>query len=148
VKYAIDTNVFIDSFRDEQAEARLLAFLETALPFTFLSAVVMQELSAGSRTPAAARELQRGIFTPFERRERVFAPSAAAFVTSGRLVAAVAAREGWQAFYEKPSLLNDALIAASCREHGITLITSDGDFDRFDPLLKEWHHLAPWPSSV
>lgn len=41
--YALDTNIFIDAFRDPDAEAALLRFLERALPFTFLSAIVIQE---------------------------------------------------------------------------------------------------------
>jgi hypothetical protein len=56
-----------------------------------LSAVVMQELAVGARTPEAARHLQRSLFEPFERRGRVFAPSAAAFVESGRIIASLAA---------------------------------------------------------
>ena len=145
--YAFDTNIFIDGFRNENAQADLFAFLNRALPFTYLSAVVMQELAAGARTARAARDLQRGVFVPFERRRRVFAPSAAAFVESGRVLAAVAAREGWQVFDENPSLLNDALIAASCREHGITLITKDGDFERLSPFVKGFRYAAPWPGS-
>jgi predicted nucleic acid-binding protein len=145
VKYAFDTNIFIDAFRDKSAEAALLAFLERALPVTFLSAVVMQELAAGARTPPQARALERSVFRPFERRGRVFAPGSAAFVRSGRLLAALAKREGWDAIYENPSLLNDALLAASCRERGITLVTNDGDFDRFLPFLAGWRHVAPWP---
>lgn len=145
MKYTLDTNIFIDAFRDTAAEAALLLFLERALPFTFLSAVVMQELAAGARTPEAARELERSVFRPFVRRQRVFAPKAAAFVSSGRLLAAVASRESWTAIHENRSLLNDALLAASCRERGITLITQDGDFDRFAPLSRGWRHLAPWP---
>ena len=145
MKYAIDTNLFIDSFRSEEAQVELLAFLKRALPFTVMSAVVMQELAAGARTPEAARELQQSIFEPFERRRRVFAPSATAFIESGRLLAALAAREGWQLFDENPSLLNDALIATSCRELGITLVTQDGDFDRLVPFLTGWRHQSPWP---
>lgn len=145
MKYALDTNIFIDAFHDKAAEAAFLTFLEHALPFTFMSAVVMQELAAGARTSEQARELDRLVFGPFERRRRVFVPSAAAFVKSGRVLAAVAAREGWDLIYENPSLLNDALIAASCRESGITLITEDGDFDRFLPFLGGWRHVAPWP---
>jgi predicted nucleic acid-binding protein len=68
-----------------------------------------------------------------------------AFVRSGRLIAAVAAREGWPAVYENPSLFNDALLAASCREVGITLVTHDSDFDRFTPFMKGWRHVRPWP---
>ncbi len=146
MKYALDTNIFIDAFRDRAAEAALLAFLERALPVTFMSAVVMQELAAGARTREQVRELARSVFKPFERRGRVFAPATAAFVSSGRLLAAVAEREGWEAIYENPSLLNDALLASSCRERGITLITNDGDFDRLLPFLGKWRHVRPWPS--
>ena len=146
MKYALDTNIFIDAFRNRTAEAALMAFLERALPVTFMSAVVMQELAAGVRTRAQAREMERSVFKPFERRGRVFAPAIAAFVTSGRLLAAVAEREGWKAIHDNPSLLNDALLAASCREQGITLITNDADFDRFLPALRGWRHVKPWPS--
>ena len=148
MKYTLDTNMFIDGFRTEEAQADVFAFLNRALPFTYLSAVVMQELAAGARTDDAAREVQRGVFEPFERRRRVFAPSSAAFTESGRVLAAVAAREGWQRLDEKPSLLNDALIAASCREHGITLITKDGDFKRLAPFVKGFRYAAPWPAQA
>jgi predicted nucleic acid-binding protein len=85
------------------------------------------------------------VFRPFVRRQRVFAPTTTAFVSSGRVLAAVAAKEGWKAVRDNPSLLNDALLAASCRERGITLITHDADFDRFSALLGGWRHVAPWP---
>ena len=151
MKYALDTNIFIDGFRNEEAQAEVFVFLSRALPFTYLSAVVMQELAAGARTTDAARDLQRVIFEPFERRQRVFAPSSAAFVESGRVLAAIAAREGWHLLDEKApllndALLNDALIAASCRERGITLITRDGDFKRLAPFVKGFRYAAPWPA--
>ena len=148
MKYTLDTNIFIDGFRNEEAQAEVFAFLNRALPFTYLSAVVMQELAAGARTPETARDVQQGVFEPFERRRRVFAPSSAAFAESGRVLAAVAAREGWQLLDEKPSLLNDALIAASCREQGITLITKDGDFKRLAPFVKGFRYAVPWPAAA
>jgi predicted nucleic acid-binding protein len=148
VKYALDTNIFIDGFRNEEAQVEVFAFLNRALPFTYLSAVVMQELAAGARTADAARSVQRGVFAPFERRRRVFAPSSAAFAESGRVLAAVVAREGWQLLEEKPSFLNDALIAASCREQGITLITKDGDFKRLAPFCRGFRYAAPWPAAA
>lgn len=146
MKYALDTNVLVDAFRDTAAETALLTFLERALPLTFMSAVVMQELAAGARTTRQVRQLQRVVFGPFERRQRVFAPSADAFVKSGRMLAQVAGREGWEMIHDNPSLLNDALLASSCRERGITLITRDADFDRFLPFLQGWRHTAPWPA--
>lgn len=145
MKFALDTNVFVDAFRDETFAGALAAFLEQALPTTFLSAVVMQELGAGARTREQVRELESSIIRPFQRRGRVFAPSARAFRESGRLLAELAAREGWAAIHSNPSLANDALLAASCREHGFTLITNDGDFDRFLPSLDRWRHVKPWP---
>ena len=148
MKYTLDTNIFIDGFRSEEAQAEVFAFLNRALPFTYLSAVVMLELSAGARSADAARDVQRGVFDPFERRRRVFAPSSAAFVESGRVLAAVAASEGWQLVDEKPSYLNDALIAASCRERGITLITRDGDFKRLAPFVKGFRYASPWPTAA
>jgi predicted nucleic acid-binding protein len=146
VKYAFDTNIFVDGFRSEEAQAGVFAFLNRALPFTFLSAVVMQELAAGARTPQAGRDVQQGVFEPFERRRHVFAPSSAAFAESGRVLATVAAREGWQLINEKPSLLNDALIAVSCREQGITLITKDRAFRRLSPFVRGFHYATPWPA--
>ncbi|MBI4486167.1 MAG: type II toxin-antitoxin system VapC family toxin [Acidobacteria bacterium] len=148
MKYALDTNIFIDGFRSKEAQAEVFAFLNRALPFTYLSAVVMQELAAGARTTEGAGDLQQGVFEPFDRRRRVFAPSAAAFAESGRVLAAVAFREGWQLVDETPSLLNDALIAASCREQGITLITKDGDFNRLAPYVRGFRHAAPWPMTA
>lgn len=145
MKYALDTNIFVDSFRSEEAEAELLAFFKRALPFTFLSAVVMQELAVGARSVQAARDLRRSLFEPFEKRSRVFAPSGAAFLESGSMIASLAARDGLQVS-GNPSLLNDALIACSCREQGITLITRDSDFDRFLPFMRGWRHVAPWPA--
>ena len=148
MKYTLDTNIFIEGFRSEEAQAEVFAFLNRALPFTYLSAVVMQELSAGARSADAARDVQRGVVDPFERRRRVFAPSSAAFAESGRVLAAVAASEGWQLVDEKPSFLNDALIAASCRERGITLITRDGDFKRLAPFVKGFRYASPWPTAA
>ena len=77
----------------------------------------------------------------------MFAPTSPAFVDSGRAVAAVASQEGWQLLDENPALLNDALIATSCREQGITLVTKDADFKRLAPFVKGFRYLAPWPLS-
>jgi predicted nucleic acid-binding protein len=104
------------------------------------------ELPIPNRSATVVRDLERGVFDPFERRRRVFAPSSAAFTKSGRVLAALAASEGWQAFDEQPSLLDDALIAASCRERGITLVTRGGDFKRLAPFIKGFRYAVPWPT--
>ena len=105
----------------------------------------LQELVAGARTRAQVCELERSVFDSFVKRGRVFVPMIEAFVRSGQLMGGVAAREGWPAVGGSPSLLNDTLLAASCRELGITMITQDGDFDRFAPFLTDRRPVAPWP---
>lgn len=145
IKYALDTNIFIDAFRDVGAAAALDAFLRQRLVATFLSSVVVQELRAGARAGKDALLLQRAIFTPFERRRRIVTPSAAAFKESGRLLAALAAREGADAVRGNRSLANDTLLAASCRESGLTLISSDSDFDRIRPFIPGLRVAQPWP---
>jgi predicted nucleic acid-binding protein len=64
VKFVLDTNVFVDAFRDETFAEALTAFLEQALLTTFLSAVVVQELAAGARTGEQVRALESSIFRP------------------------------------------------------------------------------------
>jgi predicted nucleic acid-binding protein len=60
MKFALDTNVFVDAFCDETVAEALAGFLEQALPSTFLSAVVVQELVADCwRTSLRARVSQR-----------------------------------------------------------------------------------------
>jgi predicted nucleic acid-binding protein len=71
-------------------------------------------------------------------------PSADAFSTAGKLLASLATREGWTADAQ-PSLVHHALLAASCRESGVILITRDCDFGQFRNLLRGWWFVAPWP---
>ena len=75
VKYALDTNVFIEASHDPSAKAAMVAFLTNAFPYTFLSAVVMQELAVGARTTEQSRQLDETVFARFTRCDRVFAPS-------------------------------------------------------------------------
>ncbi len=44
------------------------------------------------------------------------------------------------------SLVNDILIAVTCRENGLTLVTSDGDFKLIRTHLCGFDYLAPWPA--
>lgn len=145
-KYALDTNVFVDAFKGDEAAAELDAFFRRALVVTYLSAVVVQELRAGARTRSAARTLERAIFAPFERRGRVVAPSATAFKQSGQVLAALMAKHGPDVVRGNRSLANDTLLAASCREHGLTLISNDDDFERIRPVLPGLKWVRPWPA--
>jgi predicted nucleic acid-binding protein len=145
-KYVLDTNLYIGAIRDPDKEADLDAFLERNAPVTYMSAVVMQELRAGAITDASARALDKGLFEVFERRGRVAGPSVPSFKECGRILAALFRQDGVP-FKERPrSLVNDILIALTCRENGMTLLTDDGDFKIIRPFVRGFSFLAPWPA--
>lgn len=145
-KYILDTNLYIDAIRDPEKEKALDTFLERNAPVTYMSAVVMQELRAGAVTDAQASALDKGIFEVFERRRRLIAPSVAAFKECGRVLAAQFRKDGVP-FKERPrSLVNDILIALTCRENGVTLLTNDGDFKIIRPHLRGFSFLPAWPA--
>ena len=147
-KYTLDTNLYVDAIRDPVKQQALDEFLERNAPMTYMSAVVMQELRAGAVTDAQARALQDGIFNAFERRNRVSGPSAAAFKECGRILAALFRLDGGP-YKERPrSLVNDILLAITCRENGFTLLTADGDFQTIRPYLRGFIYLPPWPAGA
>src|SRR6267154_4754755 len=144
-KYVLDTNLYIDAIRHPVEGAALDVFLERNAPYIYMSAVVMQELRAGAITDASARALDKGIFEVFERRGRVAGPSVLSFKECGRILAALFRQDGVP-FKERPrSLVNDILLAITCRENGITLVTADGDFQMIRPHLRGFAYLPPWP---
>src|SRR5882762_11067726 len=110
-----------------------------------MSAVVVQELRAGAITDAQVKALDRGILGAFERRGRVTAPSAAAFKEGSRILATLFRQDGTPINERPRSLVNDILIAVTCRENGFTLLTNDGDFKMIRPHLRGFAHAPPWP---
>jgi predicted nucleic acid-binding protein len=115
---------------------------------TYMSAVVMQELRAGAVTDEQAKVLQDGIFDVFERRNRVVGPSAMAFKDCGRILATLFRQDGVP-YKDRPrSLVNDILIAITCRENGLTLLTADEDFKMIRPHLRGFAHAPPWPADA
>ena len=145
MRFAFDTNVLVDVLRDPADEEAFAAFLARFPQAIHLSAVVVLELRAGARTPQQARAVD-ALIAPFDRRGRLFAPSTGAYRTAGDVLARLAVREGWTS-KAKPSLASDALLAASCREAGITLITRDREIGRLARYLQGWRTVAPWPDS-
>jgi predicted nucleic acid-binding protein len=144
LKFTVDTNVLVDVLRNPADEEAFGVFLGRFSKLTYLSAVVVLELRAGARTPRQVDLLDREVIGRFERAGRIFAPSVGAFRTAGELLARLAVREGWTAAGD-PSLVRDALLAASCRESRMTLVTRDRDFGRFRDGLRGWQFVRPWP---
>lgn len=146
-KFTIDTNVYIDASRVAADARALKQFLSIWLPSTYLSAVVIQELRAGVVNEEQVDALQNGLFAPFERRERILLPSRGAFAESGRILADLVSKDGVDLSKSKRSLANDTLLAASCREAGVVLVTRDRDFERIARHVRGFRHVAPWPDA-
>ncbi|MBA3556996.1 MAG: hypothetical protein H0W30_00180 [Gemmatimonadaceae bacterium] len=101
------------------------------------------ELRAGARTRRQAAALEMSVIAPFARRRRVFAPSAGAFQECGRVLADVAA-DGLTVDSRR-SLISDVLLAASCKEVGVTLVTHDADYRVIGRRLKGFGFVKPFP---
>jgi predicted nucleic acid-binding protein len=145
-RYVLDTNLFIRAFRDPDANEELQRFHQVFAPFEFLSAVVAQELRAGTRSIPARRLLERHVLGPLVRRDRVVTPSARAWHESGDLLADMAVEEGLEVSRVSKAFGNDVLLALSCREAGVVLVTdNDRDFERIRRRTR-FEFVAPWPS--
>ncbi len=81
------------------------------------------ELRAGANTEPQAAAFEELVKT-YANRDRVVVPTVEAFVQAGRVVSALAVRERMSAVYS-PALTNDALIASSCREADVVLVTEN-----------------------
>jgi predicted nucleic acid-binding protein len=144
-KYALDTSCFIEGFRTPEGVRALQQFHRLFAPFEYLSVVVAQELRAGIRSPADRRKLERHVLAPFERTGRLLTPSTQAWHDSGDLLADLVRREGIELTRVSKSFGNDVLLALSCRESGVVLVTANTrDFARI-ARLAAFAFVAPWP---
>jgi len=144
-KYVLDTNLFIQAFRDPAANAALQRFHQAFAPFEYLSVVVVQELRAGARSVVDRRALERHVLEPYVRRGRLVTPSARAWQDSGDILADLALREGLELPRVSKAFGNDLLLALSCREAGLVLVTDNrADFDRI-ARVRPFPFVEPWP---
>ncbi len=147
-KYTLDTNVFIRSFRDRSENHAIQRFHRVFGPFEYLSSVVVQELRAGVVNARAGRSLERHVLDPFRRRGRVFTPSAAAWEQAGDVLAALRNADGIDLKRMRRSFTMDILLAVSCREAGVVLVTENTrDFERIHKHIR-FEFIAPWPDAA
>jgi predicted nucleic acid-binding protein len=122
----------------------LSAFQSEFTAFLVMSAVVVQELRAGVRSPVDGATLDEQLIVPFERRKRVMTPSYWAWRETGRILSELVKKGEWTAVPR--SFVNDVLLAMSCREEGVVLVTRNlDDFERIAKARK-FDFVAPWPS--
>lgn len=144
-RYVLDTNIYIEAARNRTKAEELEAFASAFLSFLYLHVVAAQEMLAGAISADSQRDVERGLIKPFERRDRILTPSSRAWLRSGEIVAELMRSRRLSRSGVKASLLNDALIAASCRESGFTLITNNtADFERISSV-EPVRLVEPWP---
>ena len=147
-KYALDTHLFIDAFRDPAANQALQRFHRAFAPFEYLSVVVAQELRTGMNRPQDRKALERNVLDVFERSGRMFAPSVRAWHRSGDLLSDMSRKEGLEIGRVSKSFANDILLALSCREEGCVLVTrNDRDFQRIRRHVS-FEFVKPWPGEA
>lgn len=147
-RYVLDTQLFIDAFRDPTANEALQRFHRSFAPFEYFSVVVAQELRAGVRRRQDRKALERNVLGVFERSGRTFAPSASAWHRSGDLLAEMARKEGLEVGRVSKSFANDVLLALSCREAGCVLVTgNERDFQRIRRYVP-FDYVEPWPGGL
>jgi predicted nucleic acid-binding protein len=147
-KYVVDTNLFIQAFRDTSANDTLQQFHRVFSPSEYLSVVVAQELRAGIRRAKDRRALEKHVLRVFARANRVLTPSADAWHRSGDVLAGMADAEGLQVGALSKAFGNDVLLALSCREAGCVLVTENRrHFQRIQRFVG-FEFVGPWPAQL
>jgi predicted nucleic acid-binding protein len=147
-KYVLDTQLFINAFRDPVVNGELQQFHRAFSPFEHFSAIVAQELRAGVKRPQDRKTLERNVLKVFQRANRTITPSADAWHRSGDLLAEMARKEGLEIARVSKAFANDVLLALSCREAGCVLVTdNERDFQRIRRLV-QFDFMRPWPGGM
>ena len=144
-KYVLDTQLFINAFRDPVVNEELQQFHRALSPFEHFSVIVAQELRAGVQRPRDRKALERNVLKVFQRANRTITPSADAWHRSGDLLAEMARQEGLAIAGVSKAFANDVLLALSCREAGCVLVTdNERDFQRIRRVV-QFDFTKPWP---
>ena len=145
-RFVLDSNLYIEAARDPTKASALAEFTMASLPRIMLHAVVVQEILAGAVSEGARRDIYRDLVRPFERRRRLLTPGYASWRRSGEIVAALIDQGELTVGGIPRSFMNDALLAASCREEGVVVITRNRrDFARIR-LVEPVQFEDPWPT--
>jgi predicted nucleic acid-binding protein len=144
-KYVLDTQLFINAFRDPIANEALQRFHRAFSPFEYLSVIVAQELRAGVKQPGDRKALERNVLRVFERASRTITPSTDAWHRSGDLLSEMAKRDGLDIARVSKAFAHGVLLALSCRESGCVLVTdNERDFARIRRSV-QFDFIEPWP---
>lgn len=137
-----DSSVYIAALRGG-AEAAVTLLRRTQAAPVWLSAVVLEELYAGS-SPRDRRVVER-LERDFDRARRIVVPNLTDWTQTGKVLAQLAGKYGYERIGQG-RLTNDALIAMSAARQGMVILTAnERDFAklaRFRPFQWRLHTAA------
>lgn len=144
-KYVLDSNLYIQATREDDFNSELEAFFWAAAPFVYLHSTVAGELLAGAFQPQLERRTLEHFIKPHQDTGRVITPSHATWLRAGQIIVKLVRAKRLAAKGIPRSFFNDCLIAASGREHGLTIITRNtADFDLIR-TVEPVEAVPPWP---
>jgi predicted nucleic acid-binding protein len=121
------SSVYIGAFRGNRDAGLIFERWRGKTPI-WVNSVVLEELYAGA--DAAGSKLIEKLERDFERARRVVVPNLSDWTQTGRILAKIGAKYGYERIGQG-RLTNDALIAASAARCGIEVITANArDFGR------------------
>lgn len=145
-RYVLDTNLYIRADRDKEWAEELDRFASAFLPSISLHAVVAQEMLAGAIDRRRERLIQGSLIEPFEKRGRVVVPGFGTWKRAGAIMARLVHRKLMSPGGFGRSFVNDCLLAASCREEGRVLITSNLEGFALIRRVEAVEVVEPWPA--
>jgi predicted nucleic acid-binding protein len=129
-----DTSIYIAALR--KGDASILSLRraarsgETQTRPLWLSIVVLEELYAGAIDSKALKAFQH-LERDFAKAGRLIVPARREWSLAGQVLCRLGMKYGFDQI-GKARLINDALIAMSAANHGLTILTNNpGDYRRF-----------------
>lgn len=122
-----DSSVYIGAFRGVGDAGLALERWRGKAPI-WMSSVVLEELYVGADAPGV--KLISKLERDFERARRLLVPSLSDWTQTGRILAKMGAKYGFERI-KLGRLTNDALLALSSARCGVTVVTANGrDFEQ------------------
>ena len=145
-RFVVDTNLYIDAIRTDDGNEALAGFQRRFAPMLFQHATVAQEILAGAHDEAGYRAYYDDWIAPFDDLGRVITPSASCWARAALIIVRLVERRILIPGGFTRGFLNDCLIAASARELGFALVTTNArDFELIRRVEPRLEYVPPWP---
>lgn len=119
-RIVLDTSIYIPLLRSGKAPGSILGTYGATL---YLSVVVAEELYAGAGDLHTIKVLDE-LYETFEDNDRLLVPARDDWKSCGVVLSQIGRRHGFESI-KKGRLVNDVLIALSCRSANAVLITAN-----------------------